>query len=64
MTLQLELLGGVVHRERTQSFSSAEAQRRDAARLLAALRCCADGTWSDRLLAALDGPATGCCVTR
>ena len=63
MSLQLALLADLVHRERTQPLSPADVQRRRAARLLAALRCCTDGTAAGRLLAALDGPATGCCVT-
>ncbi len=63
MSLQLQILTDVLQRERSQGLSSAEAKHRGAARLVAALRCCTDGTWSGRLLAALDGPATGCCVT-
>ncbi|MCU0478905.1 MAG: hypothetical protein MUE92_09235 [Chloroflexi bacterium] len=63
MFLQLALLADVVQRERTQPLSPAGANRRRAARLLEALRCCTDGTAAVRLLAALDGPATGCCVT-
>jgi hypothetical protein len=47
MSLQVELLGSVVHRERTGTLTRSGIEQRRAA----------------RLLDALDGPATGCCIT-
>ncbi len=63
MSLQFEILADVVNQERRQAFSPTEEKRRTAARLLAALRCCTQASWSSRLLATLGGRQTACCVT-
>jgi hypothetical protein len=63
MSLQFEILADVVNEERRQAFSPTEEKRRTAARLLAALRCCTQASWSSRLLATLGGRQTACCVT-
>ncbi len=62
MSLQVQILADIVNQERAQSLSPAQERRRSAARLLAEARCCTVPSWSSRLLAALDGPATGCCI--
>jgi hypothetical protein len=63
MSLQFQILADIVNQERAQRLSPVQERRRTAARLLAQARCRALPSWSSRLLAALDGPATGCCVT-
>jgi hypothetical protein len=63
MSLQFELLADVVNQERRLAFSPTAERRRSAARLLAALRCCTQASWSSRLLAALGGRPTACCAT-
>jgi len=63
MSLQLEILADVANQERTQAFSPTEEKARSAARLLAALRCCTQASWTGRLVAAFGGRPTVCCVT-
>jgi hypothetical protein len=63
MSLQLEILADVLHRERMGTLSPTDERRRLAAQLLQSLRCCLQPSHTSRLLAALDGPATGCCIT-
>jgi hypothetical protein len=62
MSIQVQILADLVNQERAQSLSPVQERRRSAARLLAQTRCCTVPSWSSRLLAALEGPATGCCV--
>jgi hypothetical protein len=63
MSLQFEILADIVNQERARAFSPTEETRRSAARLLAALRCCTQASWNSRIVAALGGRPTVCCVT-
>jgi hypothetical protein len=53
----------VIRSEHEQAVSPVRLERRQAARMLEALRCCTGPSLATRLRTALGRPATTCCAT-
>jgi hypothetical protein len=59
---QAQVLSDTIRRERALAVSPANLERRQAGRLLEALRCCTGPSLLARLGALVDRPSTTCCA--
>jgi hypothetical protein len=61
MSLQYEVLAGIIQRERLDDFSATE-KNRSAARLLQEQRCCVQASRVSRLRTLFGGGTAACCA--
>ncbi len=64
MSLQVEILSDVIRHERAMNEAPRRMERRQAARILEAIRCCTRPSVGGRFIGLVAGRQAGCCAAR